>query len=77
MIVTVEHALSPNTPMSLLLLPHNGHHQLVDCYAMSKACAVQIYKILPAGSSKLAVVYTVKIYLHLFASSLSWQPLSP
>jgi hypothetical protein len=50
MIVTVEHALSPNTPMSLLLLPHNGHHQLVDCYAMSKACAVQIYKILPAGS---------------------------
>ena len=20
--------------VSLLLLPHNGHHQLVDCYAM-------------------------------------------
>ena len=63
MIVTVEHALSPNTPMSLLLLPHNGHHQLVDCYAMSKACAVQIYKILPAGSSiQLKSIYT---YLHL------------
>ena len=42
----------------LLLLPHNGHNQLVDCYAMSKACAVRIYKILPTGSSiKLETIY--------------------
>jgi hypothetical protein len=48
--------------VSLLLLPHNGHHQLVDCYAMVVEFIIT-YAINAYGLSLNATINNISVIL--------------